>query len=101
MQPGGCVIDEWGEGSVADDLEHGRGLGDRGDRAKLVFPNAHVAGEQEPDSELRRQRLVCERRVARSKNHVRSKLLIELLLQRRLNIYLCEDAESFLLEGLG
>ena len=58
-------------------------------------------GQHEPDLEFRLQRLVRERRVARAKNHVLPKILIELLLQRLLHVDRRQHAEAFLLERRG
>jgi hypothetical protein len=54
----------------------------------------------QPDLELRMQRAIRERRVARAQDDVFAKLTAEFLLQRLLHVDRCQDAETLCLQRL-
>jgi len=80
--------------------KHGLRASDGDHAATLLLPHAHVARQQESDTEFRFKRAVRQLGIAGAENDVAPKLAIELRLQRRFDVDLREDAESLLLEGL-
>ena len=79
-------------------LEHDLGFGNRHDAAAVLLPDAHIAGQKQPDAKLGLQCTMCQVRIARPENDVGTKLLIELRLQRALYVDLRQDTEALILE---
>jgi hypothetical protein len=66
-----------------------------------VLAHDDIAGQQRADLGLRDQGTVGERRVARAQDAVARKIDVELLLHRRRNVDLGEDAEALFGKLLG
>ena len=77
------------------------GSHDRHHAAAALLVDDDVAGQQQADLELVRERPLRQVRVAGAENHVAAEVGVELLLQRRPDVDLGEDAEPLLLQGLG
>ena len=66
-----------------------------------LLANDHVAGQQQTDVRLRRERAVRQWRIAGAQDAVGAAVDAEFGLHRRLDVDLGEDAEALGLEGLG
>src|SRR5690606_28257952 len=87
---------------VVDHGEHRAGVRDGDNHIPLGrLLHDDVAGQEKADLRFVRERLMREFGIASAKDYVAPEIDIELLLQRRLDVDLCEDAEALAFQGGG
>ena len=69
--------------------------------ARFVFAHRDIARQQQPDGRFRFQRALRERWIAGAEDAIGTHIRVEFLLQRRLDVDLGQDAETFLREFRG
>jgi hypothetical protein len=87
---------------IVDQLQDGLGIHERHRYGSIrLFAHDHVARQQQADVGVSLDRAVGEWGIARTEYPVRPALDIELGLERRLDVDVGEDAESFRFQGRG